>query len=183
MSPRFAVKLNALALYAIGLVLLAAFYFQIALSEIPCPLCMLQRVSLRRAGGRTGADAAAWTAAEPLRDNASSRRSSGAGIAARQVLLHIAPGDPGYGSALFGYHFYTWAFVCFAAAILASAVVFLSEAQFASRTSAPQLGLFETAAIWLVLARDRPQRGERLLECGFACVPGQSRPLSALRAV
>ena len=31
----------------------------------------------------------------------------------RQVLLHIMPGDPGYGSAVLGYHLYTWALITF----------------------------------------------------------------------
>jgi disulfide bond formation protein DsbB len=41
MTPAAAVKLNVLALYAIAAVLLAAFYFQFALGELPCPLCLL----------------------------------------------------------------------------------------------------------------------------------------------
>jgi len=45
MTPANALKLNALALYAIAAVLLAAFYFQFALGELPCPLCLLQRVA------------------------------------------------------------------------------------------------------------------------------------------
>ena len=43
MSIRFAIRLNALALYVVAAVLLAAFYFQLALGELPCPLCLLQR--------------------------------------------------------------------------------------------------------------------------------------------
>jgi disulfide bond formation protein DsbB len=46
MTPRFAITLNVLALYAIAAILLAAFYFQIARGELPCPLCLLQRVAL-----------------------------------------------------------------------------------------------------------------------------------------
>ncbi len=170
MSPRFAVKLNALALYAIGLVLLAAFFFQIAFDELPCPLCLLQR--------------AAFTALAvgPVLTLKLGPRPShygitvvaallGAGIAARQILLHIAPGDPGYGSALFGYHFYTWAFFCFAAAILASAVVLLFDAQFAGAPEPPQLGLFETGAIWLVLALTILNAASTLLQCGFSACP------------
>jgi hypothetical protein len=73
----------------------------------------------------------------------------GSGIASRQVLLHIMPGDAGYGSALLGYHFYTWALVCFVAAIAASGVMLLFPGQFAK--SAPPLGLLEVAAVWLML--------------------------------
>ncbi|WP_201276895.1 hypothetical protein [Microbulbifer sp. ALW1] len=39
--------------------------------------------------------------------------SAGMVSSARQVLLHIAPGNPGYGSPFLGMHFYTWALVGF----------------------------------------------------------------------
>ncbi len=44
MTRAFAVILNALGLYAIALVLAAAFAAQLLLHELPCPLCLLQRV-------------------------------------------------------------------------------------------------------------------------------------------
>ena len=46
MTPKLAIRLNALALYAISAVLLFAFYWQLAYDELPCPLCLLQRVAL-----------------------------------------------------------------------------------------------------------------------------------------
>jgi disulfide bond formation protein DsbB len=169
MGPRFAIKLNALALYAIAAVLLAAFYFQIALQELPCPLCLLQRVAFTalalgpiltlRHGPRPSHYGLAIVAA-----------LVGAGIAARQILLHIAPGDPGYGSAILGYHFYTWAFLCFVAAIAASAAVLFSDEQFEA-TSVPELGLFEQAAVWLVVAVTLLNAGGALIECGFSWCP------------
>lgn len=39
------------------------------------------------------------------------------------MLLHIMPGDAGYGSALLGYHYYTWALLGFVAAIVVIAAV------------------------------------------------------------
>ena len=39
--------------------------------------------------------------------------AGGAG-SVRQILLHILPGDPGYGPAFLGWHLYTWALVTFA---------------------------------------------------------------------
>src|SRR6476660_1341632 len=117
LTPRTAVTLNALGLYAIGLILLAAFVFQFILGEPPCPLCLLQRVAFAalavgpvlnlRFGPRPSHYALSLMAA-----------LAGAGIAMRQVLLHILPGDLGYGSVILGYHYYSWAFVCFVAAII-----------------------------------------------------------------
>lgn len=171
MSPRLAVRLNALALYAIGLVLLVAFYFQVALHELPCPLCLLQRLAFTalavgpvltlRLGPRPSHYGVTILAA-----------LAGAGIAARQILLHVGPDDPGYGSALLGYHFYTWAFLCFAVAILASAALLLFEVRPATRGGEPELGLFEKAAFWLVLAVTLANAGSALLECGLYGCPG-----------
>jgi len=170
MSPRFAITLNALALYAIAAVLLAAFYFQFTLQELPCPLCLLQRVTFSalalgpiltlRHGPRASFYALTIIAA-----------LAGAGIAARQILLHVSPGDPGYGSAFLGYHFYTWAFGCFAVAIVASAVALLFEEQFEEGSAAPQFGLFEQAGVWLVIALTLLNAASAFAECGFALCP------------
>ena len=79
--------------------------------------------------------------------------------------MHITPGEAGYGSALMGYHFYTWAFLCFVAAIAASAAMLLFPGQFAEGT--PPLGTFELAAVWIMLAVTLANGGAALLECGF----------------
>ncbi|AWB32537.1 disulfide bond formation protein B [Orrella marina] len=113
---------NSLALAGICTALLGGFYFQLALGEIPCPLCMLQRVGLMLVGlgfamnVRFGASAVHYAIVI---------LSSivGASVSVRQILLHIAPGDPGFGSAVFGYHMYTWGFVLFVASIIFSAVM------------------------------------------------------------
>jgi disulfide bond formation protein DsbB len=170
MSPRFAVKLNALALYAIAAVLLAAFYFQIVLQELPCPLCLLQRAAF------------AALAVGPILTLRHGPRPSyygmailaalvGSGIAGRQVLLHIAPGDPGYGSAVLGFHFYTWAFLCFVAAIAASAAILFFEEQFESAPLPPVIGLFERAAVFVVIAVTLLNAAGALVECGFGWCP------------
>jgi disulfide bond formation protein DsbB len=168
MTPANALKLNALALYAIAAVLLAAFYFQFALGELPCPLCLLQRVAFTalavgpvltlRHGPRPGHYGLIILAG-----------LLGGAIASRQVLLHIMPGDAGYGSALLGYHFYTWALLCFVAAIAASAVMLLFPGQFAE--GAPLLGAFEVAAVWLILLVTLANGTSALLECGFTWCP------------
>lgn len=170
MTPRLAITLNALALYVISAVLLVAFYWQIAFDELPCPLCLLQRVAFTalavgpiltlRHGPRAGNYGLVIIAA-----------LVGAAIAARQILLHIMPGDAGYGSALLGYHFYTWAFLGFATAILAAAVMLTFPTQFAPQTRAPARGLFENMAVWLIIAVTALNAASALLECGFSGCP------------
>lgn len=103
------------------IVLAFAFVWQLSRYELPCPLCLLQRVAFCMAGVgpilnlRYG---------QARRHDAMTVLSAlaGAFVAARQVLLHIQPGDPGYGGTFLGLHFYTLAFICFVVLIAAVAV-------------------------------------------------------------
>jgi disulfide bond formation protein DsbB len=171
MSRSFAIALNALGLYAIAAVLAAAFAAQFVLHELPCPLCLLQRIQFAmlaigpilniRHGPRPSHYAVSLLAA-----------LAGAAFATRQVLLHIMPGDPGYGTALLGYHYYTLALIGFAAAIVLISAMLLFDRQFepeqAPKFEAPDL--FATIAVWLVIALTALNVVSTLLECGFgAC--------------
>jgi phosphoglycerol transferase MdoB-like AlkP superfamily enzyme len=49
----------------------------------------------------------------------------GAATALRQISLHVIPGTPGYGSPIFGMHYYTWAFVLFGATVLGVALLMI----------------------------------------------------------
>ena len=163
MTRSLAVALNALGLYAIALVLAAAFAAQLLLGELPCPLCLLQRIQFAllaigpilnvRFGPRPSHYAASLLVA-----------AAGAAFAMRQILLHIMPGDPGYGSALLGYHYYTWAFIGFAVAIVATAVMLLFDRQF-------EAGTFARTAVWLVIGLTAANVISTLLECGLAACP------------
>lgn len=164
--PRLALALNAIAIHAISLILVAAFAAQVLLGELPCPLCLLQRVAFTalavgpilnlRFGPRPSHYALTLLAA-----------CLGAAFSMRQVLLHIAPGDPGYGSAILGLHAYTWAFLAFAAAILLTAVTMLLDAQFDREDEHPALTLFHRSAVWLIVAVTVANAASVLLECGF----------------
>ena len=170
MSRAFAVTLNALSLYAVALVLAAAFAAQLLLHELPCPLCLLQRIQFAvlaigpimniRWGPRPSHYALSLLAA-----------AVGAAFSTRQILLHIMPGDAGYGTALFGYHYYSLALIGFAAAIVLLAAILLFERQFEADNATPQAaGAFATVAVWLVTALTALNVVSTLLECGFgAC--------------
>lgn len=114
--------LNAIALAAVCGSLLEAFYWQIFFNELPCPLCQLQRVALTLAGigmmlnVRFGPSAVHYAI---ILFSA----LGGATASARQILLHIEPGDAGYGSTLFGLHFYTWGFISFVVMLVFCAVM------------------------------------------------------------
>ncbi len=172
MNRSIAVTLNALGLYGVALVLAAAFAAQLWLAELPCPLCLLQRIQFAllaigpilnvRFGPRPSHYACSLLAA-----------AAGAAFAMRQVLLHIMPGDPGYGSALLGYHYYSWAFIGFAVAIVLIAGMLLFDRQFEEDGAAKpaEAGAFAQIAVWLVIALIALNVLATLLECGFAACP------------
>ena len=160
MTHARAITLNALSLYAVALVLAAAFAAQLTLHELPCPLCLLQRILFAtlavgpilniRFGPRPSHYAMSLLAAV-----------AGGVVSTRQVLLHIMPGDAGYGSALLG----------FIAAIVLLACILLFDRQFDDTAPQPISGDgFASAAVWLVIGLTALNVVTTLLECGFgAC--------------
>ena len=167
---RIFVWLNVAALFAICIVLLAAFAFQFGRHELPCPLCILQRIGFAalavgpilnlRYGARPGHYAITLLAAV-----------AGAGVAMRQVLLHIAPGDPGYGTPFLGFHYYTWAFILFSLAIVLSSFALLFEEQFDRALQAAPLPGMAAVSVWLVIVLTAANFLNVFVECGFSQCP------------
>ena len=161
-----AVALNVLSLYGVALILAGAFAAQLLLHELPCPLCLLQRVMFAllavgpilniRFGPRPGHYAMSLLAA-----------IVGAIVSGRQILLHILPGDAGYGTALLGYHYYTWAFIAFVVAMVLLSVMLLLDSQFEREPAPAPTGKFSTVAVWLVIVLTAANVASTLLECGF----------------
>jgi disulfide bond formation protein DsbB len=171
MTRAFAITLNALGLYALAAALAAAFATQLLLHELPCSLCLLQRLQFTllaigpilnvRWGPRPSHYALSLLAA-----------IVGAAFSTRQILLHILPGDAGYGTALLGYHYYTLALIGFAIAIVLLAAILLFDRPFDEDRTAPPVasGAFATSAVWLVIGLTALNVVSTLLECGFgAC--------------
>lgn len=171
MTRSLAITLNALGLYAIALILLLAFGAQLILHELPCPLCLLQRIQFAmlavgpilnvRFGPRPSHYAVSLLTA-----------AAGAAFASRQILLHVMPGDLGYGSALLGYHYYTWAFIGFAVAVVALAAMLLFDAQFKEDDKAQPVGRARGGVAGA--GAHRTQRDFDLAGMRLRRLPGQS---------
>jgi disulfide bond formation protein DsbB len=114
---RWVKYLNIFDLIGITSVVATAFFFQFFMNELPCPLCLLQRICLLAIG--FGFLLNIHYEVRPIHYALSLLAAVfTAFVALRQITLHIAPGDAGYGSALFGFHMYTWAFMLCVAAIV-----------------------------------------------------------------
>lgn len=161
--------LNVIALYLIVVVLGAAFYFEFARNELPCPLCLLQRAAFCAMGVGLMMN---------LRLGFSPRHYgvillaavTGMIFAGRQVLLHIVPGTGAYGSPVFGLHYYTWDVVAFGIAIVLSAFVLMFNRQFEQRRLR-RIGWFPMLGIVLVLGLTAANAVATLLECGLQICP------------
>lgn len=119
--------LNIFDLLGICVVIFLAFIFQFVLKELPCPLCLLQRLGLLAIG--FGFLLNLHYRPSPLHYGLSCLAALyTASVAGRQVLLHIVPGTGGYGLPFLGLHLYTWVFI-FSIAISLSTIVILSIPQ------------------------------------------------------
>lgn len=122
----------SLNLWILGytLVIGVALLLQFRLGELPCPLCMLQRYGmiLSTLGALwivRQAQTGSLTVAGYMQGLGLGTLGAFAGavFAARQVMLHILPGDAGYGSPVLGLHLYSWAFITFAVVIVFTGVL------------------------------------------------------------
>lgn len=172
MSDKLAKILNLLTLATILIIECAAMYLQIKLNELPCPLCLLQRIGLWgvafgflmnvRYGIRARHYGFALLAAT----------YSGA-VATRQILLHIVPGTGQYGFPVFGLSLYVWMFLISLSTIVGIAVLlfFQRTNQTEGETVTPW---FTTIGKWLfilIVLAVFADMASTFLECGLTQCP------------
>ena len=129
MSGDLSRLLNAIGLLGIGTVLALAFIDQIWFRDLPCPLCILQRVGFLAAG--FGIALNIIFGPKPSHYGVAIIGAvAGAAISMRQILIHIVPGTGSYGNPVFGLHLYTWAFIAFVVIVVGCAIMLLDDRQF-----------------------------------------------------
>jgi disulfide bond formation protein DsbB len=113
---------NFLGVLGVALVLLIGFGLQLRLNELPCPLCMLQRVAFGLCG--LGFLLNLRFGPQPIYFGITLLAGLfGVAASGRQVLLHIVPGSGAYGDPILGLHFYSWALVLFLVIVAGTAVL------------------------------------------------------------
>jgi len=167
--------INLLDLVGIVLVLIAAFVVQFSTGELPCPLCLLQRVGLffiafgllMNINGRGSA----------LRNyGVSGLGAMFMGMAAlRQMLLHIVPGSGAYGQPIFGLHLYTWSLIISSLFLLSIFVLMLFNVDVdlfkAQVGRQPRLRLLIKGVTLVYLALALFSSITAFMECGFLFCP------------
>ncbi|WP_096086996.1 disulfide bond formation protein B [Agaribacterium haliotis] len=129
MTQNLSRLLNTLGAIAIAFILTYAFFDQFYANDLPCPLCLLQRVAFIAV--LTTLIANVIYGPKLIHYSAMILSAfMGATFALRQVSLHVIPGTPGYGEPFLGMHFYTWAFVVFALVILGATVMLSFNKQY-----------------------------------------------------
>ncbi|MDA7966536.1 disulfide bond formation protein B [Ruegeria sp.] len=168
MTPELSRTLNALGMLAVSLVLTLAYVYQLTLYELPCPLCLLQRVGFVMVGVGLGLNL--LYGARPQHYALMLLAALfGGSVAVRQILLHIVPGTGHYGSPVLGLHYYTWAAICFFLILLGTAVMLMFDRQYTDGTrSGPRFGGNKLAkvAFFIMLGLAVLNAGTTLLECG-----------------
>jgi disulfide bond formation protein DsbB len=120
MASRLGFWIAHACIVGMAIPLTGAFVIQFAQGELPCPLCILQRMAMLlaalgpafvlargRHGEITPSDLATGYGMSVL------AAVLGLVIASRQVLLHVVPPDEGYGEPVLGLHLYSWSVVIF----------------------------------------------------------------------
>ena len=155
-----------LFLWALSVPLLGAFWVQFVWNEAPCSLCLLQRMCMILAGlgliwiltgdGVTNrvtnratnhaAERSRWSQGFAIAVLAA---TLGLCIALRQILLHIAPDDPGFGTPILGYHLYSWAFGIFVAMLLCSGISLLLTNSLSVIDEAYKKSILTRISLWI----------------------------------
>ncbi|WP_203217484.1 disulfide bond formation protein B [Nocardia arthritidis] len=131
--------------------------------DYPCPLCLVQRMFMLLAAlGGAYIVRRAMTSTVTPHDYATGwglaivACAAGGFASWRQTMLHILPGDPGYGGPVLGLHLYVWALILFAAAIVAAgaAMAFANEtaAQDFPKQPYTRLGMIAIGFLGVVIA-------------------------------
>lgn len=192
LPPELERVLNGLGMLAMIGILLGAYGYQFAYHELPCTLCLLQRLAMV---------AVAYGAAMNLMLGPAPRHYGvclvsavcGLAVSVRQSLLHINPyfdkatgqptleptANPPFGETIWGLNLYVWGVIIFGTAILAVGLVELlrdptkapyqasREPDWLTRLAALGVGLlFLVAASEAVLV---------FLECGIGDCPNDGK--------
>lgn len=176
MASTYVIKLlqlvaNLFELAAIIVILLLALAFQIIYHELPCPLCLLQRIGfISIAFGfllnfRFGLRPSHY-AIVILSGLFTSF------VALRQIALHVIPGTGAYGSPVLGLHLYTWAFIIAMTIVIITTLLLGIDRQYQKSNYKNIRWTYLTNLLFLLVTMTiLANILSAILECGFNACP------------
>jgi disulfide bond formation protein DsbB len=177
-APRSAIAVEILTalfylsmLYVIAAIIIAAMAYQYLNAEIPCPLCLLQRLALF---------GVCFGIIMNFRVGYSDRNTGWSLlftlflliVSVRQTLINIYPreGHAYVGSAVFGIHMPVWCVLIATAIVIAFGLkltILGGDGQFEGRKPQGMLGKFATAGMVLVLVLCTINFASVIVQCGL----------------
>ncbi len=189
LSPDAARVLNLIGVLAMVGVLAGAYVYQFAHQELPCTLCLLQRLAMVAVA--LGAAMNVTLGPDPRHYGVILVSAAlGGAVSLRQTLLHINPffdttkgeptlaatSNPPFGEPVFGLHLYVWGLLLFAVAILAVGIVMLFRGQFDRRE--PETGAIRRLGhlgVGLLVLMATAEAATTFMECGFGDCPNDGK--------
>ncbi len=165
-SKKLHIYSNLVGLILLTFLLTAAFYMQIALHDLPCPLCLLQRVAFCAIGISLIFNLSLEIRARHYGLMLLSALF-GFASAIRQVLLHILPSEPGFGPPILDIHMYTWSAILFCLVLLLGCTALLFDDGFHK----PSISKLNKIIMYIFLSMIALNAAFALLECGFGECP------------
>ena len=185
LSPDAARILNLLGMLAMVGVLMGAYGYQFAHEELPCTLCLLQRLAMIAVA--LGAAMNVMLGPDPRHYGVILVSAAlGGAVSVRQMMLHINPffdtgvgqptleatSNPAFGEPVFGLHLYVWGLLLFAVVIFAVGAVMLFRGQF-DKTASESAAIKRIGGIGvgLLVLIAGAQAVTTFMECGFGDCP------------
>ena len=186
LSPDTARLLNFIGMLGMLFVALSAYWYQFSKQELPCTLCLMQRVAML---------GVAFGAAMNLKFGPKPRHYGiclisavfGGLVSFRQTLLHINPyfdkdtgqptldasANPPFGEPVLGLHLYVWGLIVFTVAVLAVGIVVLFPDQWKTPPSpSPRsMVVLTTAGVIIMAVVASAEALTTFAECGPGACP------------
>lgn len=185
LSPEVERILNLLGLLGIIAVFLSAFIYQFSYRDLPCTLCLLQRVAML--GVAVGAAMNVMIRPDPRHYGVCLVSAVfGIAVSIRQSLLHINPyfdvhageptllatTNPPFGQVVLGLHLYIWGIIIFLVTFLAVGIVqLLRDAAQNSDTQPAWMARLGSLGVGLLVLVAFVQAVTVFMECGFGDCP------------
>jgi disulfide bond formation protein DsbB len=185
LSPELARTINFLGMFGLIVMIVAANIYQFHYHELPCTLCLLQRLAM--IGVATGAAMNLVLGPDPRHYGVCLVSAIlGMCVSFRQTLLHINPffdkatgmptldatANPAFGQPVLDVDLYVWGILLFVTIILLVGIVLLFRGRFEPAKPEPQwLSRLATIGVVSLFAVAALQGVSVFLECGLGDCP------------